>query len=400
MKEKILEYLDSQGCEVLWDIETHSDEWYNFREEYEGTGGSGAGTMLEINKWRSKYEQFHYDVGLVDRPNIKNESMFWGTTLEPIIREKWCYIDPEQMPNYISQETKVREIYDINKYVINPKYPRLYASPDGIIPMGQKKYRLSEGGKLEFDGYLQKPGILEIKKLSSYSIKEYGGIPEYYIAQVQQYMMVLGCDYAEIVALIDGSKIMLEVVHADKDYQDLILKQTNTYWDLVIKAKKLLVRIDELQEEANDTKNPVQSNIPMEESAKLMAELNAITPDVDNSESLAIFMNKNYIKNAEYEHLQASDIDKAYARRWNLLQTVSKKIDGEIQLVKNNLHAKLFSVGYTTINLGEGKGVVELQTRGKAKTPSLYNKSVKLGDEKEIADLLISRMDIYEFDLD
>ena len=401
--EAEIKYLEDQGCNILWDINTHEQEWYDFREAYKGSGGSDCGTILGVNKWKSPFEAFHYHAGMVQQPEFSNEAMTWGTLIEPQIRDVWRHIDPTDIPSYpkrVADGTPIRNVYDINKYITNPNYERLYSSPDGIIPIGEKKYGYDEQNNIIEVGVLDKPGILEIKKLSSYSIKEYGGnFPESYKAQVQSYMLVTGTEYCELIGLIDGGHIIMEIVEADPNYQKLILDKVNDHWDRVIKVREMLARVDMLKRESKTKLKPVLlCNDMMKEAAELMVEIEDYFPPVDHSESVAIFMSVNYMQLHQVQMLPATDIDKAYVRRWNLLNAVNKDIKVELQFIKNNLEVKLFNSGYQSMSLGEGKGKIKFYRRGKLVNPSLYNNSKAVGDEKEVAQTIIKRMDIYEFD--
>ncbi len=207
------------------------DEWVALRKTlvYKGmVGGSDASTLLGLNPWTSKITRWNQSVGTANIKNIDNEVMFHGRLLEDYVADLWQYWtgDPIEMIDNYQSKTKLRKSIRRNSIFINEKYPFLFANIDRQITSHD-----------EMSGR----GVLEIKTISGYNADKWeGGIPPYYIAQIQLYMLVLEYDYGQFAFLKDGRHMDVFTVEANKNIQETILTEGEKFYNSVQEARGLI----------------------------------------------------------------------------------------------------------------------------------------------------------------
>ncbi len=192
------------------------------------TGGSDQGALAGINPYKGPVSMFYQAVGLAERGFVNNEATFHGTLLEDYVAGLYDYWSDDQDEFFSNYENgvKTRKHQKRNAIIINEDYPWLFANLDGVITSHP-----------EYDG----KGILEIKTISSYaSDKWVGGIPPYYMFQIQCYMLVLGYEYAELAMLKDGRNFEVFSFEPNESIQNTILEQSKDFYERVQAARKLL----------------------------------------------------------------------------------------------------------------------------------------------------------------
>ena len=207
------------------------EEWVELRKSlvYKGmVGGSDASTLLGLNPWTSKITRWNQSVGTANIKNIDNEIMFHGRLLEDYVADLWQYWtgDPIEMINNYQSKTKLRKSIRRNSIFINQKYPFLFANIDRQITSHDEQH-----GKC----------VLEIKTISGYNADKWsGGIPPYYIAQIQLYMLVLGYDYGQFAFLKDGRHMDVFTVEANPNIQETILEEAERFYLSVQEARNII----------------------------------------------------------------------------------------------------------------------------------------------------------------
>src|SRR5512139_912790 len=93
------------------------EEW--LKERSNGIGGSDAAPICGLSPWKSAYQVWLEKRGEADGPQQDNEPMFWGRTLEPVIRQRYA-------------DVTGRTVTVPNEILVHPKYDWMLASLDGI----------------------------------------------------------------------------------------------------------------------------------------------------------------------------------------------------------------------------------------------------------------------------
>jgi len=182
---------------LIGDFENQSPEWHELRSN--GIGGSQVGTILGLNQWESAYTLWAKLTGKIPESFEQNEKMFWGTVLEPVIRDEWA----KQNPAY--------KIWLTGTWADDYRH----ANPDGILQLNDPIT-----GEVEF-------GLLEIKT-AGYRWDE---VPPQYVAQCQWYMHLLGLKWCKLVVLFQGNNLVTYDLDYDQEFSELMVKRVQDFWD-------------------------------------------------------------------------------------------------------------------------------------------------------------------------
>lgn len=170
-------------------------------ERRKGIGGSDVAGILGISKWKTPLAVYQDKIGEA-APIEESPAMFWGTTLEPVIRQRYSDITG-------------REVLIPNGILYSSEHPFMLANLDGFTPCRR--------------------GV-EIK--TSRHGAEWGEegtdeIPFEYLAQVQHYMIVTGFEVFDVPVLIGGQDFRIYEVEADQDLQSMIIEKEKEFWEHV-----------------------------------------------------------------------------------------------------------------------------------------------------------------------
>ena len=176
---------------LIGDFENQSPEWHELRSK--GIGGSQVGTVLGLNQWESAYTLWAKLSGKIPESFEQNEKMYWGTVLEPVIRDEWA----KQNPDF--------EIFETGTWADDYRH----ANPDGILKRG--------------DDY----GLLEIKTAGY----RWDVVPPQYVAQCQWYMHLLGLKWCKLVVLFQGNNLETYDLDYDEEFSKTMVARVQDFWD-------------------------------------------------------------------------------------------------------------------------------------------------------------------------
>lgn len=176
---------------LIGDFENQSPEWHELRSK--GIGGSQVGTVLGLNQWESAYTLWAKLSGKIPESFEQNEKMYWGTVLEPVIRDEWAKQNPEF------------EIFETGTWADDYRH----ANPDGILKRG--------------DDY----GLLEIKTAGY----RWDVVPPQYVAQCQWYMHLLGLKWCKLVVLFQGNTLETYDLDYDEEFSKTMVARVQDFWD-------------------------------------------------------------------------------------------------------------------------------------------------------------------------
>lgn len=182
---------------------TH-DEWLAARKR--GIGGSDAGAILGLSKWKSPLDVYLDKIGSAeDTPD--SERMYWGRTLEDIVAAEY-------------EKRSGNKVRRNNRIIAHKDHDFILANLDREI--------------------VGKNGILECKT-SGYSPDwgELGStdIPEYYLAQVYHYMAVTDAEFADVAVLINGNDFRIYHIPRDQEIIDHLVEKEVEFWNDNVMAK-------------------------------------------------------------------------------------------------------------------------------------------------------------------
>lgn len=184
--------------------------WQDYRQQQQGIGGSEVASILNVNKWKSRFNLWTEKVGQSVPEPIDNEFVEWGNILEPSIRAKFA------------KETGFKT-NKCNFVLQHDEFDWMIANIDGEYKDPSKK------GK----------GVLEIKTTAEWNKSEWDGnhVPVAYMAQMQHYLAVTGYGYGAFAVLIGGNKYKQFFVDRDEELIELIIQAEQAFMDAVAKGE-------------------------------------------------------------------------------------------------------------------------------------------------------------------
>jgi predicted phage-related endonuclease len=302
-------------------------EWQNLRHSFVDrgmVGGSDAGTLLGLNKYKSPINLFYQSVGISRLPNKMNGIMLHGKQLEDYVAKCWQYYDgtEEGWVENTLNNNKIKSYKKVRAIIENRKFPTLFANIDGKIT------------KHPIHG--RKAGVLEVKTISGYSADSYeAGIPPSYLVQLQHYLLVTEWSYGEIVYLKDGRELGCVTFEANRGIQDSILLAAEEFHNRVMAAKKEIAK-------TNDVNEQIQIASHYE-------------PDADNSQAFNDFVSEKHKAREEEVTIQGTDECGQWALSYTKLNAGIKVLESEKQLFQNRLKQVMEKEGATTMMLPNGK---------------------------------------------
>ena len=166
-----------------------------------GIGGSDAAVVLGLSHWKSPLQLYNEKIG-EGEPIAESEPMFWGKTLEPLIRQRYA---------------------DITGYEV-------------VIPNTILRHPAHEWMIANLDGIANNDRVLEIKTAriaNGWGEAGTDEIPDIYMAQVQHYMSVTGLKQADVAVLIGGNDFRIYEIPADEEVQALMIEKEAEFWHMV-----------------------------------------------------------------------------------------------------------------------------------------------------------------------
>lgn len=224
------------GCYGIPTAKMTREQWVVARTqagEY-GLGGSEIGTLLPGAdlRFNSPIRMYYQRIGLWDSNYRDNKYAFMGRLLEQQIINLWQHWagNWDATMAAVDAGKRSRKSRHCNYILKNPEFPWLFANIDNQIVKSPD----APDGK----------GILECKTISGHASDRYEtGIPPKYIAQMQQYMIVTGQEYAELAVLKDGVDFDVYPLRANITIQNAIVTAAEAFMHLVTEARKELDKL-------------------------------------------------------------------------------------------------------------------------------------------------------------
>jgi putative phage-type endonuclease len=176
-------------------------EWLRLRRR--GIGGSDAGAVLGVSKWKTPLQLYLEKTGEISDEVPDNEAMWFGREAEDLVAKRF--------------EKETGKSVRPSKYMFRSKdYPFMQANVDRLV-----------------DG--EKAG-LECKTANIYAKSEYdsGYIPPQYLAQCMHYLAVTGLDRWYIAILIPGAAFYTFVIERDDKQIYALMKAEEDFWNHVV----------------------------------------------------------------------------------------------------------------------------------------------------------------------
>lgn len=179
------------------------EEW--LQERMTGIGGSDAGTILGVNKWKSKTQLFFEKTNPEMIQEISNDAIHFGNVLEDVVAEEFA----------ARTGKKVRRD---NRMLRHPEHHFMMANLDRVV-VGEK-------------------ALLECKTTSQFNKEQWedDNVPAQYLCQIQHYMAVTGYEKAYIAVLIGGQSFIWKEIERDDELIQIIIAAEKDFWENYVQA--------------------------------------------------------------------------------------------------------------------------------------------------------------------
>lgn len=172
---------------------TDEREWLELRKK--GIGGSDSSAILGLSPYKTEYELYNEKIANINLDEYKNiNSKAKGKILEKNLRD----IFKAENVNF--------NVYTSDYTYFSKKHPFMLANVDGIIEVKKNtSYTIKDYETFENEKIILKENELmglEIKTAYANKISDWNKIPLYYECQVKHYMAVLELDHFILLAYI------------------------------------------------------------------------------------------------------------------------------------------------------------------------------------------------------
>lgn len=194
--------------------------WLAARQQ--GLGGSDLGAILGLSKYCTPVDVWADKTGR-------------SQAIEPSLQMRFGTYAEEFVAREYSNQTG-RQVQRFNTMLHHPTAPILSNIDRLVIPEGQK--RASHKSEIRTDR------LLEAKTASAFAASgsdEWGEagtdlIPPSYLVQVATYMMLTGCQYADLAVLFGNQEVRVYNIRRDLELEQEIVARATEWWRLHVVA--------------------------------------------------------------------------------------------------------------------------------------------------------------------
>lgn len=203
-------------------------------ERRKGIGGSDVAVILGLSPYKTPLDLWMQKRGLWEDQS-ESEAAYWGTVMEPVLvreyaqRHRCAVIRSDPFDGYrvegleaLHPASDPHPASGLLGTLVHPRYPWARGHVDGI--------GLSE--------MAAPTHVVECKTASEYLKGRWGEedtdqVPEYYLVQIQWYLMLADLEVAHLAALIGGNKFRRYIIPRDQALIDILLAEAAAFWDRV-----------------------------------------------------------------------------------------------------------------------------------------------------------------------
>jgi len=189
-------------AKLIMTVEQMADRaaWLDARKK--GIGGSDAGVIVGLNRWKSPFALWLEKTGQMEPDSLEdNEYVYWGNVLEETVAREFT----------LRTGKKVRRCGLLQ----HDEIPFLLASVDRLV-VGEN-------------------AGLECKTANGFAAKDWDGdnVPDSYYVQCQHYMLVTGAERWYIACLIGGNHFVMQTIERNEDDIKALLEAEKEFWQKV-----------------------------------------------------------------------------------------------------------------------------------------------------------------------
>lgn len=178
-------------------------QWLLTRRQ--GIGGSDAGIIMGLNKYKTAFELWLDKTGQVLPDESAGEAAYWGNQMEEVVAKEF-------------EKRTGKKVRRSNMMYQHPEHDFMLANVDRFI--------------------VGEDALLECKTASAYLAKEWESdeVPATYLVQIQHYLAVTGKSKAYVAVLIGGNKFIWKEIERDEELINQIIAFELDFWETNIKG--------------------------------------------------------------------------------------------------------------------------------------------------------------------
>lgn len=174
--------------------------WLKVRSQ--GIGGSDAGAILGLNKYKSPLSLYLEKTGQVEPEDIsKKPAVIAGQLLEPVVATMF----EENTGKKVKRKGTLQSL----------TYPWMHANPDRVVVGEDAGLEIKTGG------------------IWSKSLWADDEIPDSYYVQCLHYMAVTGAERWYIAAWLGGQELIIRTIDRHDDEVNELIKEEKKFWQMV-----------------------------------------------------------------------------------------------------------------------------------------------------------------------
>ncbi|EIW3164962.1 YqaJ viral recombinase family protein [Listeria monocytogenes] len=179
-------------------------QWLLTRRQ--GIGGSDAGIIMGLNKYKTAFELWLDKTGQVLPDESAGEAAYWGNQMEEVVAKEF-------------EKRTGKKVRRSNMMYQHPEHDFMLANVDRFI--------------------VGEDALLECKTASAYLAKEWESdeVPATYLVQIQHYLAVTGKSKSYVAVLIGGNKFIWKEIDRDEELINQIIAFELDFWETNVKGQ-------------------------------------------------------------------------------------------------------------------------------------------------------------------
>lgn len=179
-------------------------QWLLTRRQ--GIGGSDAGIIMGLNKYKTAFELWLDKTDQVLPDESAGEAAYWGNQMEEVVAKEF-------------EKRTGKKVRRSNMMYQHPEHDFMLANVDRFV--------------------VGEDAILECKTASAYLAKEWESdeVPATYLVQIQHYLAVTGKSKAYVAVLIGGNKFIWKEIDRDEELINQIIAFELDFWETNVKGQ-------------------------------------------------------------------------------------------------------------------------------------------------------------------
>ena len=188
---------------------------YMINDRQQALGGSDIGAILGLSKYRSPVDVWLEKTGQLTTSRNTLPLRFGSYAEEFVAREY------EQATGY--------RVAKYEPTLVHPSYAYCTGHVDRLVSTDQSPV-------INDQGAITTSRLLECKTAHPFTLSEWGSIgsdeiPMSYLVQCQWYLLLTGCQYADLAVLIGNTDLRVYTVTHDPQLADLLIERAVHFWE-------------------------------------------------------------------------------------------------------------------------------------------------------------------------